>query len=74
MLFAKVIDIIVWAAFGFRKHPNSRKSTFVSTMGKDEARVRAEMLVEQAARHLKIFSGRAEMLEELAHYVLERRA
>ena len=50
------------------------KATFVSTMGKDAARSRAEMLVGQAKRHLKIFEGRAKMLEELADYVLERRA
>jgi farnesyl diphosphate synthase len=50
------------------------KSTFVSTMGKDQAKQRAEMLVEQAISHLHIFQGRAKMLEELAYYVLKRRA
>jgi farnesyl diphosphate synthase len=50
------------------------KSTFVSTMGKDEAKSRAEMLVAQACRHLNVFEGRADMLKELAKYVLERRA
>ncbi|MFA7275415.1 MAG: polyprenyl synthetase family protein [Pseudobdellovibrionaceae bacterium] len=50
------------------------KATFVSTLGKDQARQRAEMLVEQAIRHLHIFQGRAKMLEELAYYVLRRRA
>lgn len=50
------------------------KSTFVSTMGKEQAKGRAEMLVHQAIRHLHIFDGRAEMLKELAMYVLERRA
>lgn len=49
------------------------KSTFVSTMGKEQAKGRAEMLVGQACRHLKVFNGRATMLEELAKYVLERR-
>jgi len=50
------------------------KSTFVSTMGKEQAKSRAEMLVHQAIRHLHIFDGRGEMLKELAMYVLERRA
>jgi farnesyl diphosphate synthase len=50
------------------------KSTFVSTMGKDQAKTRAQMLVEQACSHLKVFNGRADMLEELAHYVLQRRS
>jgi farnesyl diphosphate synthase len=50
------------------------KSTFVSTMGKEQAKMRAEMLVQQATRHLHVFDGRAEMLEELARYVLRRRS
>lgn len=50
------------------------KSTFVSTMGKEQARQRAEMLVEQSVRHLHVFDGRASMLEALARHVLQRRA
>jgi farnesyl diphosphate synthase len=50
------------------------KSTFVSTMGKEEAKARAEMLVTQACRHLNVFEGRADMLKELARYVLQRRS
>jgi farnesyl diphosphate synthase len=49
------------------------KSTFVSTMGKDQARTRAEMLIAQAKRHLHIFGDRADTLKDLADYVLERR-
>lgn len=55
------------------KDSQAGKSTFVSTMGKEQARQRAEMLVAQAKRHLAIFQGRAEMLEDLADYVLKRR-
>jgi len=50
------------------------KATFVSTLGKDQARMRAEMLVAQACRHLHVFGDRADMLKQFAHYVLERRA
>lgn len=50
------------------------KATFVSTMGKTAAKERAEMLIQQAVGHLKIFEGRAHLLKELALYVLERRA
>ena len=51
------------------------KSTFVTTLGKDQAQMRAEMLVQQAVRHLHSFDEkRTEMLRELAFYVLERRA
>lgn len=56
------------------KDSQAGKATFVSTMGKDQAKNRAEMLVRQAVSHLKIFEGRAEMLNRLAFYVLERRA
>jgi len=49
------------------------KSTFVSTMGKDQAKQRAEMLVQQSIAHLNIFQGRADTLKELARYVLQRR-
>ncbi len=55
------------------KDEQAGKATFVSTMGKEQARERAEMLVTQSISHLKIFGSRAEMLKKLAHYVLERR-
>lgn len=50
------------------------KSTFVTTLGKEQAKMRADMLVQQAIRHLHVFeSSRTEMLQEVAYYVLERR-
>lgn len=57
-----------------RKDEQAGKATFVSTMGKEQARDRAEMLVQQAIGHLRIFEKRADMLKKLALYVLERRA
>lgn len=56
------------------KDEDAGKATFVSTLGKQAARARAEMIVGQAKRHLKIFEGRESMLCDLADYVLERRA
>ncbi len=50
------------------------KATFVSTMGKEQARERSEMLIQQACAHLKVFDGRASKLKDLAEYVLQRRA
>jgi len=55
------------------KDSDAGKSTFVSTMGKDAARSRAEMLAAQSKRHLNVFGQRAKILCELADYVLERR-
>ena len=56
------------------KDEKAAKSTFVSTMGREQARSRAEMLIEQAKRHLNIFGARADTLKDLADYVLTRRA
>ncbi len=56
------------------KDSDAGKATFVSAMGKEQARDRAEMLINQAIGHLRIFNGRAKMLEQLAQYVLARRA
>ena len=55
------------------KDDDAGKSTFVSTMGKDGARSRAEMLIAQSKRHLNVFGSRSNMMCELADYVLERR-
>lgn len=53
---------------------DGKKATFVTAMGKEQARQRAEMLVEQAIMHLRVFDeGRVDLLKDMAHYVLERR-
>jgi farnesyl diphosphate synthase len=53
---------------------DGKKSTFVTTMGAQQARSRAEMLIEQAVSHLRVFdAGRVDLLKDLAYYVLERR-
>ncbi len=50
------------------------KTTFVSVLGVDNARSRAEMLSHQSKSHLHVFDhGRADILKEVADYVLERR-
>lgn len=56
------------------KDEQAGKATFVKAMGKTQAKERAEMVIEQAMSHLKIFEGRADILKELAQYVLNRRA
>lgn len=62
------------AMMGKPTNQDSKKATFVTAMGREQARMRAEMLVEQAIRHLHIFDdGRVDLLKDLAHYVLERR-
>ncbi len=56
------------------KDEEAGKATFVSTMGKQGAKERAEMLISQAKSHLHVFEGRAQSLKDLADYVLQRRA
>ncbi|AWK85432.1 polyprenyl synthetase family protein [Azospirillum thermophilum] len=50
------------------------KATFVSILGRERARAQAEMLSRQAAAHLEIFEGRADMLKAVAEFVVARRA
>jgi farnesyl diphosphate synthase len=53
---------------------DGKKATFVTAMGREQARKRAEMLVEQSISHLRVFDvGRVDLLRDLAHYVLQRR-
>ena len=56
------------------KDAASGKSTFVTTLGQEQAKMRAEMLVHQAIRHLHVFDTRADVLRAFAMHVLERRA
>ncbi|PWC36546.1 farnesyl-diphosphate synthase [Azospirillum sp. TSO35-2] len=50
------------------------KATFVSILGRERARAQADMLARQAADHLDIFDGRADMLKAVADFVVARRA
>ena len=49
------------------------KRTFVSLLGLDGARQQAKLLAEQAATHLLPFGPRAELLRDLATFVISRR-
>ena len=48
------------------------KATFVSLLGPDRARQQAGMLVEQAIGHLGSYGQEAELLRQIARYVVER--
>jgi farnesyl diphosphate synthase len=50
------------------------KATLVEVMGADRARAQANMLSEQARRHLDIFGRKAQLLQDLASFVITRRA
>jgi len=50
------------------------KATFVSLLGRERARAQADMLADQAAQHLEIFAEKADLLQQLARFVVKRRA
>lgn len=57
-----------------RKDERAGKATFVTVLGPERARAQAELLAKQAAQHLEVFDEKADLLRELAAYVVNRRA
>jgi farnesyl diphosphate synthase len=55
-----------------RKDEGAGKETFVSLLGVDEARTRCGMLVDQAIAHLHGYGAEADLLREIARFVLQR--
>ncbi len=55
------------------KDAGAGKATLVSLLGIERARLQAERLVAQAQRHLDPFDDRADLLRQLATFVVERR-
>jgi farnesyl diphosphate synthase len=51
----------------------SGKATFVSILGIERARAQAQLLVDQAVAHLELFESRAELLRQVARFVVNRR-
>lgn len=50
------------------------KATFVSILGLDGARKQARALVEQAIGKLESFGDKADLLRQVAHFVIERKS
>lgn len=57
-----------------RQQKSEGKPTFVSAMGIKKAREQAKILTDQAIRHLGVFDKKADLLKELAHFILNRKA
>jgi farnesyl diphosphate synthase len=49
------------------------KATFVSILGVERARAQAELLINQAVAHLDLFEQRADLLRQVARFVIDRR-
>jgi farnesyl diphosphate synthase len=55
-----------------RKDEAAGKETFLSLMGAERARAQAAMLVDQAVAHLHAYGEEADLLREVARYILSR--
>ena len=55
-----------------RKDAEAGKATFLSLLGADRARAQCAMLVDQAIAHLHAYGPEADLLRDLARYVMER--
>jgi farnesyl diphosphate synthase len=56
------------------KDADAGKATFVSLLGLERARAQADMLAEQACRHLDPFGDRADLMRDVARFVVQRRS
>ena len=57
-----------------QKDAAAGKATFVSLLGVERARDQANILAEQATRHLDIFGQKGKYLRDLAKFVVQRRS
>jgi farnesyl diphosphate synthase len=60
------------AGKALRKDAVAGKQTFVSLLGAERARAQAGMLVEQAIGHLAQYGPEADLLRDLARFIVER--
>jgi len=56
------------------KDEASGKATFVAILGPERARAQAELLAAQAVSHLDLFDQKADLLREIAKFVVNRKA
>lgn len=60
------------AGKALRKDAGAGKQTFVALLGEDRARGQARMLVDQALAHLNSYGQEADLLREVARFIVER--
>ena len=60
------------AGKALRKDADAGKETFVSLLGVDRARAQCGMLVEQAVEHLHAYGPQADLLRQIARFIVER--
>ncbi|MDE1901158.1 MAG: polyprenyl synthetase family protein [Alphaproteobacteria bacterium] len=57
-----------------QRDADAGKATFVTILGAERARNQAKLLSEQAIQHLSVFGGRAQHLEDVARFVVDRKS
>jgi farnesyl diphosphate synthase len=60
------------AGKALRKDADAGKETFVSLLGVEPARERCRMLVDQAQTHLNAYGAEADLLRQIARFIVER--
>lgn len=60
------------AGKALQKDAAAGKETFVSLMGLDRAKEQAQILVDQAIEHLSSYGKEADLLRDIARYIVER--
>lgn len=60
------------AGKALRKDADAGKETFVSLLGVEPARQRCHMLVDQAVEHLHSYGEEADLLRQIARFIVER--
>ena len=55
-----------------KKDIKAGKQNFVSILGKDRASEQADLLAEQAIKHLDVFKSNADILRDVARFIVER--
>jgi farnesyl diphosphate synthase len=60
--------------FSYRTDKTVGKATFVTSLGEDKAREQAKILANQAISHLSVFDERANLLRDLARFIIERQS
>lgn len=71
LLDAEGEEAVVGKSVG--KDAAAGKATFVSVLGVEQARAQAQMLAAQAVQHLDLFEKKADLLRDVARFVVERR-
>lgn len=78
-LVFQITDDILDAELGgktggqYRQDKSAGKGTYVSALGLEKAKIQAKILANQAIAHLDVFGKRADLLKQLAKFIVERK-